>query len=112
MMKLKSELRASIKTCQATCTPSEIENESKLICTYLSRWFDSRDIQHVGIYMAMPDEINLGSFVDRLLAQGEAYMPPNISQQIGATLFVKLDLTPFYKQVNSIYLNHLETQQI
>ena len=36
-------------------------------------------------------------------------MPPNISQQIGATLFVKLDLTPFYKQVNSIYLNHSET---
>ena len=84
MMKLKSELRASIKSCQTTCTPSEIENESKLICTYLSRWFDSRDIQHVGIYMAMPDEINLGSFADRLLAQGRSvYAPKYITADMG-----------------------------
>ena len=83
-MTLKSELRANIKSLQAKCTASDIENESKLICMYLSRWFDSRDIQHVGIYMAMPDEINLGSFVDHLLIQGRSvYAPKYITVDMG-----------------------------
>lgn len=83
-MMLKSELRAKIKSLQATYSPSEIENQSKIICTHLSRWFESMDIRHVGIYLAMPDEINLSTFIDRLLAQGrKVYAPKYITADMG-----------------------------
>ncbi|MAS98836.1 MAG: 5-formyltetrahydrofolate cyclo-ligase [Kiritimatiellaceae bacterium] len=83
-MMLKSELRNKIKSLQSACNPSDLEIESKSICSYLSSWFDSRDIQHVGIYMAMPNEINLSSFADRLLAQGRSvYAPKYIKVDMG-----------------------------
>ena len=83
-MTLKSELRAKIKSLQASYSPSEIKNHSKIICTHLSYWFESRDIEHVGIYLAMPDEINLSTFTDRLLAQGrKVYAPKYIPADMG-----------------------------
>ena len=83
-MTLKSELRVKIKSLQASYSPSEIKNQSKIICTHLLRWFESRDIEHVGIYIAMPDEINLSMFADHLLAQGrKVYAPKYITADMG-----------------------------
>jgi 5-formyltetrahydrofolate cyclo-ligase len=83
-MRSKSEFRSKIKSLQSAISPSALEEQSTTICNFLTNWFESRNIQHVGIYMAMSDEINLAPFICNALNQGRTiYAPKYVESHAG-----------------------------
>jgi 5-formyltetrahydrofolate cyclo-ligase len=75
-MMSKSEFRSKIKSLQSAITSSELKKQSTSICSFLMSWFQARNIQHVGIYMAMSDEINLAPFICSALDQERTIYAP------------------------------------
>lgn len=74
-----TELRHRIKQQREQLDPDKAQSDSRLICDQLMIHRDLHRWQHIGIYLALGNEVDLASFIKECWAQDKTVYAPKIT---------------------------------
>lgn len=71
-------IRERVKARRALLSPEDAQSDSRLICDRLLIYPDFDRWQHIGIYLAVRNEVDLSSFIDECVRQNKTLYAPKL----------------------------------
>lgn len=90
-MSKKKQLRKDMKQRIASQSSDARRKTADRICESLKSWIDQNAIQHIGIYIAQPDEIDLSALIHCCLSQKKSLYAPCYQHEQSAYQFVPFE---------------------
>jgi len=90
-MSEKKQLRKEMKQLIASQSSDAKRDTSERIGMILKKWIEKNAIQHIGVYIAQPDEIDLSAFIQFCLSENKSLYAPIYQHEQSAYQFAPFD---------------------